>query len=52
VGSEMCIRDSFYNMIPGNPLGESVRIGIYVPMDDYNHLHWEISTPRARLERL
>jgi phthalate 4,5-dioxygenase oxygenase subunit len=40
----------FYNMIPGGPLGESVRIGIYVPVDDYNHMHWEISIPRARLD--
>jgi phenylpropionate dioxygenase-like ring-hydroxylating dioxygenase large terminal subunit len=40
----------FYNMIPGNPLGESVRIGIYVPIDDENHMHWEISVPRARLD--
>jgi nitrite reductase/ring-hydroxylating ferredoxin subunit len=32
----------FYNMIPTGRLGEGVRIGIYVPMDDYNHLHWEI----------
>jgi phenylpropionate dioxygenase-like ring-hydroxylating dioxygenase large terminal subunit len=40
----------FYNMIPGGPLGESVRIGIYVPVDDYNHLHWEISTPKERLD--
>jgi phthalate 4,5-dioxygenase oxygenase subunit len=39
----------FYNMIPGGPLGESVRIGIYVPVDDYNHMHWEISIPQARL---
>jgi hypothetical protein len=40
----------FYNMIPSDSLGDSVRIGIYVPMDDYNHLHWEIFTPKARLD--
>jgi hypothetical protein len=40
----------FYNMIPGGPLGESVRVGIYVPVDDYNHMHWEISIPKARLD--
>jgi phenylpropionate dioxygenase-like ring-hydroxylating dioxygenase large terminal subunit len=32
----------FYNMIPTGKLGEGVRIGIYVPVDDENHLHWEI----------
>jgi hypothetical protein len=32
----------FYNMIPTGNLGEGVRIGIYVPVDDQNHLHWEI----------
>jgi phthalate 4,5-dioxygenase len=40
----------FYNMIPGDALGSSVRIGIYVPMDDENHLHWEIFTPQERLD--
>ena len=29
-------------MIPTGALGQGVRIGIYVPMDDENHLHWEI----------
>jgi nitrite reductase/ring-hydroxylating ferredoxin subunit len=33
----------FYNMIPTGKLGEGVRIGIYVPMDDDHTLHWEIS---------
>ncbi len=32
----------FYNMIPTGKIGEGVRIGIYVPMDDDNTLHWEI----------
>jgi phenylpropionate dioxygenase-like ring-hydroxylating dioxygenase large terminal subunit len=32
----------FYNMIPTGELGKGVRIGIYVPTDDNNHLHWEI----------
>ena len=32
----------FYNMIPIGPLGSGVRIGMYVPMDDENHMHWEI----------
>ena len=27
-----------------------MRIGIYVPMDDYNHMHWEIFIPKARLD--
>jgi hypothetical protein len=32
----------FYNMIPIGPLGSGVRIGMYVPVDDENHMHWEI----------
>jgi phthalate 4,5-dioxygenase len=32
----------FYHMIPGGRMGEGIRIGAYVPMDDYNHLQWEI----------
>jgi phenylpropionate dioxygenase-like ring-hydroxylating dioxygenase large terminal subunit len=32
----------FYNMIPTGALGEGVRIGAYVPMDDEHTLHWEI----------
>ncbi len=32
----------FYNMIPTGNIGEGVRIGIYVPVDDDNTLHWEI----------
>jgi hypothetical protein len=35
----------FYNMIPTGELGQGVRIGIYVPTDDNNHLHWEIRCP-------
>ena len=35
----------FYNMIPTGTFGAGVRIGMYVPMDDENHLHWEISLP-------
>ncbi len=34
----------FYHMIPGGALGEGIKIGAYVPMDDENHLHWEIGT--------
>jgi hypothetical protein len=34
----------FYHMIPGGTLGEGIKIGAYVPMDDENHLHWEIGT--------
>jgi phenylpropionate dioxygenase-like ring-hydroxylating dioxygenase large terminal subunit len=33
----------FYNMIPTGKLGEGVRIGVYVPMDDDHTLHWEIN---------
>jgi phthalate 4,5-dioxygenase oxygenase subunit len=40
----------FYNMIPSSPLGSTVRIGIYVPVDDNHHMHWEISTPQSRLK--
>jgi nitrite reductase/ring-hydroxylating ferredoxin subunit len=32
----------FYAMPPLGPLGENALIGMYVPMDDENHLHWEI----------
>jgi hypothetical protein len=31
-------------MIPGGRLGENIRIGAYVPMDDEHHLQWEIGT--------
>jgi phenylpropionate dioxygenase-like ring-hydroxylating dioxygenase large terminal subunit len=34
----------FYHMIPGGTLGEGIKIGAYVPVDDENHLHWEIGT--------
>jgi len=37
----------FYHMIPGGRLGEVIRIGAYVPMDDYHHLQWEIGTFKA-----
>jgi len=37
----------FYHMIPGGRIGEVIRIGAYVPMDDYHHLQWEIGTFRA-----
>jgi phthalate 4,5-dioxygenase oxygenase subunit len=33
----------FYNMIPTGKIGEGVRIGAYVPMDDDHTLHWEIN---------
>jgi nitrite reductase/ring-hydroxylating ferredoxin subunit len=33
----------FYNMIPTGAIGEGVRIGAYVPMDDEHTLHWEIA---------
>jgi phthalate 4,5-dioxygenase len=36
----------FYHMIPGGALGEGVRIGAYVPMDDEHHLQWEIGVLR------
>jgi phthalate 4,5-dioxygenase oxygenase subunit len=32
----------FYAMIPSGTLGEDVKIGAYVPMDDEHTLHWEI----------
>jgi phthalate 4,5-dioxygenase oxygenase subunit len=32
----------FYHMIPGGPMGEGIRIGAYVPMDDDHHMQWEI----------
>ena len=32
----------FYHMIPGGTLGEGIRIGAYVPMDDDHHMQWEI----------
>jgi phthalate 4,5-dioxygenase oxygenase subunit len=38
----------FYNMIPTGKLGEGVRIGIYVPMDDEHTLHWEINVIPGR----
>src|SRR5581483_10521893 len=31
----------FYHMIPGGRIGEVIRIGAYVPMDDYHHMQWE-----------
>jgi nitrite reductase/ring-hydroxylating ferredoxin subunit len=34
----------FYHMLPGGRLGENIRIGAYVPMDDEHHLQWEIGT--------
>ena len=34
----------FYHMIPGGNLGNVIRIGAYVPMDDEHHLQWEIGT--------
>jgi len=34
----------FYHMLPGGKLGEVIRIGAYVPMDDEHTLHWEIGT--------
>jgi phthalate 4,5-dioxygenase oxygenase subunit len=34
----------FFHMLPGGKLGEVIRIGAYVPMDDEHHLHWEIGT--------
>jgi len=37
----------FYHMIPGGRLGEVIRIGAYVPMDDYHHMQWEIGTFNA-----
>jgi phenylpropionate dioxygenase-like ring-hydroxylating dioxygenase large terminal subunit len=33
----------FYNMIPNGKIGEGIRIGAYVPMDDEHTLQWEIS---------
>jgi phenylpropionate dioxygenase-like ring-hydroxylating dioxygenase large terminal subunit len=32
----------FYHMIPGGRIGEGIRIGAYVPTDDYHHMQWEI----------
>src|SRR5205823_6586236 len=32
----------FYAMPPLGPLGENALVGMYVPMDDEHHLHWEI----------
>lgn len=32
----------FYHMIPGGVMGEGVRMGAYVPMDDEHHMQWEI----------
>jgi phenylpropionate dioxygenase-like ring-hydroxylating dioxygenase large terminal subunit len=34
----------FFHMIPGGVLGDNIRIGAYVPMDDEHHLQWEIGT--------
>ncbi|HLF78673.1 MAG TPA: Rieske 2Fe-2S domain-containing protein [Dehalococcoidia bacterium] len=34
----------FFHMIPGGALGEGIKIGAYVPMDDDHHLQWEIGT--------
>jgi phthalate 4,5-dioxygenase oxygenase subunit len=34
----------FFHMLPGGRLGENIRIGAYVPMDDEHHLQWEIGT--------
>ncbi|HEX5139666.1 MAG TPA: Rieske 2Fe-2S domain-containing protein [Dehalococcoidia bacterium] len=42
----------FYHMIPGGRIGEGIRIGAYVPMDDYNHLQWEIGTFKPNGEAL
>jgi nitrite reductase/ring-hydroxylating ferredoxin subunit len=33
----------FYNMTPTGALASTAKIGIYVPMDDDHHLHWEIA---------
>ncbi len=42
----------FYAMPPLGPLGANALVGMYVPMDDENHLHWEIMiTPGARARR-
>jgi len=35
----------FYNMTPTGALGSSAKIGMYVPVDDDHHLHWEIQIP-------
>jgi nitrite reductase/ring-hydroxylating ferredoxin subunit len=42
----------FYHMIPGGNLGDGVKIGAYVPMDDYNHLQWEIGVFKPNGEAL
>jgi phthalate 4,5-dioxygenase oxygenase subunit len=42
----------FYHMIPGGRIGEGIKIGAYVPMDDYNHLQWEIGTYKPNGEAL
>jgi phthalate 4,5-dioxygenase oxygenase subunit len=34
----------FFHMIPGGKLGDGIKIGAYVPMDDEHHLQWEIGT--------
>ena len=42
----------FYHMIPGGTMGEGIKIGAYVPMDDEHHLHCGRSvrcTPASRL---
>jgi phthalate 4,5-dioxygenase len=42
----------FYHMIPGGQMGEGIRIGAYVPMDDENHLQWEIGVFKPNGEAL
>ena len=42
----------FYHMIPGGNLGDGVKIGAYVPMDDYHHLQWEIGVFKPNGEAL
>jgi phthalate 4,5-dioxygenase oxygenase subunit len=37
----------FFHMIPGGALGEGIRIGAYVPMDDDHHMQWEIGVFKA-----
>jgi len=32
----------FYAMPPLGPIGKNALVGMYVPMDDEHHLHWEI----------
>jgi nitrite reductase/ring-hydroxylating ferredoxin subunit len=42
----------FYHMLPGGRLGEGIRIGAYVPIDDYNHFQWEIGVFKPNGEPL